>query len=114
MTPDTSVDIARRVRRALGRYHNGCRRELYDRPTANPRLNQGSFEVVETLLYGCVMTLITLQAHYKQLCRAHRALRRCYEYVGWRKRNLADHFLSHPGTLPNAKYEETVDVMVRK
>ena len=54
------------------------------------------YEVLETMLYGCV-TWIPRACHYDKLRRAyHSFLTRC---IGWRNNDRADHPISHLDTL---------------
>lgn len=65
-----------------------------------------TIEAVEPLLYRC-MTWSPLEAHYKQLRRAHHALlRRC---IGYQKQHSADHALSYPDTLAKVELDENAE-----
>ena len=84
---DLPIEVDRRVRNA-GCSFRKYNLELYDRPSAplELKIRMLRAEVLETMLYGCVMWS-PRACHYDTLRRAHhRFLTRC---IGWRKHNIA-------------------------
>ena len=94
---DLSIEVDRRIRNAWCSFRKYTL-ELYDRPSAPLELKiwMLTAEVLETMLYGCVMWS-PRACHYDTLRRAyHRFLTRC---IGWRKHNRAGHPISYLDTL---------------
>ena len=96
---DLSIEVDRRVRNAWCSFRKSTI-ELYDRPSAplELKIRMLRAEVLETMLYGCVVTWSPRACHHDTLRRAHhRFLTRC---IGWRKHNhRADHPISYLDTL---------------
>ena len=89
---DLSIEVDRCVRNACGSFQKYTL-ELHDRPSAPLELKMRMLraEVLEIMLYGCVMWSPRAR-HYGTLPRAHhRLLTRC---IGWRKHIRADHPIS--------------------
>ena len=94
---DLSIEVDRRISNAWCSFRKYTL-ELYDRSSAPLELKSRMLraEVLETMLYGCVMWS-PRACHYDTLRRAHhRFLTRC---IGWRKHNRADHPISYLDTL---------------
>ena len=93
---DLSIEVDRRIRNAWCSFRKYTLK-LYDRPSAplELKLRMLRDEVIETILYGCVIWN-PRACHYDTLCRAHhRFLTRC---IGWRKHNRADRPISYLDT----------------
>ena len=87
--------------------------ELYDRPSAllELKIRMLRAEVLETMLYGCVMWS-PRACHYDTLRRAHH--RFLTRYIGWRKHNRADHSISHLDTLLKTGSESIETTLCRR
>ena len=108
---DLSIEISRRLQRAWA-YFQRYKMEIYDRPGARLRLNVRLLkaEVVETLLYGCMMWS-PKKPDYDRLRRVHHSmLLRCLE---WWKRNRDDHILSYADALARTA-SDSIEAIVRK
>ena len=108
---DLSIEVDRRVRNAWCSFRKYTL-ELYDRPSAplELRMRMLRAEVLETMLYGCVMWS-PRACHYDTLRRAHhRLLTRC---IGWRKHNRADHPISCLDTLLKPG-SESIEATIRR
>ena len=93
---DLSIEVDRRIRNAWCSFRKYTL-ELYDRPSAplELKIRMLRAEVLETMLYDCVMWS-PRACHYDTLRQAHhRFLTPC---IGWRKHNRADHSISYLDT----------------
>ena len=108
---DLSIEVYRRIRNALCSFRKYAL-ELHDRPSAPLELKTRMLraEVLETMLYGCV-TWSPRACHYDTLRRAHH--RFLTRYIGWRKRNRADHPISYLDTLIKTG-SESIEATLRR
>ena len=109
---DLSIEVDRRIRNAWCSLRKYILKP-YDRPSAPHELKIRMLraEVLETMLYGCVMWR-PRACHYETLRRAHhRFLTRC---IGWRKHNRADHSSSYLDTLMKTGSESIETIMRRR
>ena len=108
---DRSIEADRRVRNAWCSFRKYTL-ERYDRPSASLELKIRMLraEVLETMMYGCVMWS-PRACHYDTLRRAHhRFLTRC---IGWRKHNRANHPISYLETLVKTG-SESIEATLRR
>ena len=102
---DLSIEVDRRIRNEWCSFRKYTL-ELYDRPSAplEFKIRMLRAEVLETMLYGCVMWS-PRACHYDTLRRAHH--RFLTRYIGWRKHNRANHPISYLDTLVKTGSEIT-------
>ena len=108
---DLSIEVDRRIRNAWCSFRKYTL-ELYDRPSAplELKIRMLRAEVLEAMLYGCVM-LSPRVCHYDRLRRAHhRFLTRC---ISWRKHNCTDHPISYLDTLIKTG-SESIEATLRR
>ena len=108
---DLSIEVDRRIRNAWCGFRTYTL-ELYDQPSAPLELKIRTLraEVLETMLYGCVMWS-PRACHYGALRRVHHSfLTRC---IGWRKLNRADHPISCLGRLIKTG-SESIEATLRR
>ena len=108
---DLFIEVYRRIRNAWYSFRKYTP-ELYDRPSAplELKIRMLRAEVLETMMYGCVMCSPRAW-HYETLRRAHhRFLTRC---ISWQKHNRADHSISHLGTLMKTG-SESIEATLRR
>ena len=86
--------------------------EIYDRPGVRLRLKVRLLkaEVVETLLYGCMMWSPN-KPDYDRLRRVYHSM--LLRFLGCRKRNRDDHTLSYADALAKTA-SESIEAIVRK
>ena len=105
---DLSVEVVRRIRNAWRSFRKYTL-ELYDRPSAPPKLKIWMLrvEVLETMLYGCV-TWNPRASDYDTLRRAHHKF--LTRWISWRKHNCTDHPISYRAARPRVVVPgETID-----
>ena len=109
---DLSIEVDWRIRNAWCSFRKYTL-ELYDRPIAplELKIRMLRAEVLETMLYGCVMGSLRA-CHYDTLRRAHHSfLTHC---IGWRKNDRADHPISYLDTLTKTGSESIEATLRRK
>ena len=90
---DLSIEVDRRIRNAWCNFRKYTL-ELYDRPSTPLEfiIRMLRAEVLETMMYGCVIWS-PRACHYDTLPRAHH--RFLTRYIGWRNNNRADYPISY-------------------
>ena len=108
---DVSIEVDWRIRNAWCSFRKYTL-ELCDRPSAPLELKIRTLraEVLETVLYGCVMWS-PRACHYDTLRRAHHRFLTCC--IGWRKRNRADHPIFYLNTLIKTG-SESIEAILRR
>ena len=108
---DVSIEVDWRIRNAWCSFRKYTL-ELCDRPSAPLELKIRTLraEVLETVLYGCVMWS-PRACHYDTLRRAHHRFLTCC--IGWRKRNRADYPISYLNTLIKTG-SESIEAILRR
>ena len=108
---DLSIEVDRYMRKAWCSFRKYTL-ELYDRPSAllELKLRMLRAEVLETMLYGCVMWS-PRACNYDTLRRVHHKFLTCC--IGWRRHNCADHPIFYLDTLVKTG-SESIEATLRR